>query len=336
MNIGDGDTKYSWIDDWADIPDSESARNGWSHHGIVVTRDSEVISYHAGDATMLVFDLEGNFLRSWDVEFADAHGITLVEDGGTEYLWIADNGRKRKPEFGYDYPAGGGRVVGQVVKMALDGNIVMRLEQPNLPIYESGDYMPTCISVDEERHGGSGDVWVTDGYGQSYIHRYNSSGEYQSSINGEEGDAGAFNCPHGIWIDRRKSVPELYVADRTNSRIQVYDLEGNFKRVFGSDFLTSPSAFAVDGERMVVAELRARLAILDIHDNLVAYLGDNETVCEAEGWPNNKNQQGEVVASQLLEQGKFNSPHGIATDADGNIYVAEWLIGGRFTKLARI
>ena len=119
----------------------------------------------------------------------------------------------------------------------------------------------------------------------------------------------------------------MYIADRANRRIQVYDLEGKFKRAFGSEFLTSPSAFVAVGDLLIVAELRARLALLDLDDNLVGYLGDNTTVAEVEGWPN--------VPSHLVEPGKFNSPHGIATDERGNIYVAEWLIGGRFTKLVK-
>ena len=120
----------------------------------------------------------------------------------------------------------------------------------------------------------------------------------------------------------------MYIADRGNRRIQVYDLEGNFKRACGSEFLTSPSAFAAAGDLLIVAELRARLALLNLADNLIGYLGDNTSVAEVEGWPN--------VPSHLVEPGKFNSPHGIATDERGNIYVAEWLIGGRFTKLAKI
>ena len=59
---------------------------------------------------------------------------------------------------------------------------------------------------------------------------------------------------------------------------------------------------------MVVAELRARLAVLDKDDNLLCYLGDNEQVCSVDGWPNNRNASGEPVPSALLEPGKFNSP----------------------------
>ena len=87
---------------------------------------------------------------------------------------------------------------------------------------------------------------------------------------------------------------------------------------------------------MVVAELRARLAVLDKEDGLICYLGDNEAVCSADGWPNNKNDSGEIIATALLEPGKFNSPHGMAIDSDDSIYVAEWLIGGRFTKLEKL
>ena len=91
--------------------------------------------------------------------------------------------------------------------------------------------------------------------------------------------------------------------------------------------MTSPSVFAAAGDLLIVGGLRARLALLDLADNLVGYLGDNTKVAEVEGWPN--------VPGHQVEPGKFNSPHGIATDDQGNIYVAEWLIGGRFTKLVK-
>ncbi len=86
---------------------------------------------------------------------------------------------------------------------------------------------------------------------------------------------------------------------------------------------------------MIVAELQARLTVIDVDDRLVAYLGENPSVVEVDGWPNNKNDQGKPIRTKLLEPGKFHAPHGIATDADGNIYVAEWGIGGRYEKLAK-
>ena len=335
MRVGSGDNTYRWKEDWADLPDSENAKNGWAHHGVVVTESGDVITFHPGDSTIVVLGSAGSVLRTWDLAVADAHGMTLVKEGGADYLWIADNGRKRQFQLGYDYPPSTGPYSGKVIKTTLDGEIVSTLPKPDLAVYQEGNYSPTFVAVNEERHGGNGDVWVTDGYGESYIHRFNKSGEYLSSINGDEGQAGRFACPHGIFIDRRRGDGELYVADRTNHRIQVYDLEGQFKRAFGSEFLSSPSGFVTHGDLMVVAELRARLALLDIDDNLLCYLGDNEQVCSVDGWPNNRNAHGNLVPTALLEPGKFNSPHGMAVDAQGNLYVAEWLIGGRFIKLER-
>ncbi|HVC33803.1 MAG TPA: hypothetical protein VNL16_09865 [Chloroflexota bacterium] len=335
MQIGSGEHTYAWIDRWARIPDTETARLGWAHHAVVATADGKIIAFHPGDPTTLVFDRDGNLQSAWNADLAEAHGMTVVQDGGTEYLWIADQGAKRALQDGYTYQMASKGW--QVVKTTLDGKIVARLsEPPPLALYAEKRYAPTWVAVNEERHGGNGDVWVTDGYGQSYVHRYNNAGAYVGSINGEEGRAGAFACPHAIWVDPRKAEPELYVADRTNHRIQVYDLDGRFKRVFGSDFLSSPSAFARIGDRLVIGELRARLTILDENDQLVCYLGENEAVCGVDGWPNVKDEQGAISRTDRLEPGRFNSPHGLAADGDGNLYVSEWLIGGRFTKLAKI
>lgn len=335
MRIGSGDHAYRWIQDWAQIPDSAEAGTGWAHPGVVVTRDGLVITFHQSDPTVLVFDQKGNLQRSWDVELTEGHGITLVEEDGTEFLWIADPGRKRLPENGYQYPERTSPISGQVVKLDLSGRTVMSLTPPDLALYQRENYCPTFVAVNEERHGGNGDIWVADGYGQSYVHRYDQSGKYLGSINGAEGLAGRFNCPHAIFIDRRKAEPEMYVADRANRRVQVYDLAGNYRRDFGTDFLTSPSGFLTYGDVMIVAELRARLTLLDLNDNFLAYLGENEAACRVDGWPNSKNPSGEIVPTGPLTPGKFNSPHGMAVDREGNLYVAEWLIGGRFTKLLK-
>jgi hypothetical protein len=99
------------------------------------------------------------------------------------------------------------------LKTTPDGQIVTILPKPSVDVYREGNYSPTLVAVDEERYGGSGDIWVADGYGESYVHRYDKPGRYIRSINGEEGNAGRFACPHGIFIDRRREVSELYIAD---------------------------------------------------------------------------------------------------------------------------
>ncbi len=179
---------------------------------------------------------------------------------------------------------------------------------------------------------GAGTFWVADGYGQSLVHRYRNDGTYVSSLDGTEG-AGRFDCPHGVFLDRRHAEPELWVADRGNARAQVYGLDGSFLRVVGETFLNSPSAFASSGANLVVAELHARLAVLGPEDQFVCYLGDNGEVCHQPGWPNGVDGLEHPVRAPGLRPGRFNSPHGLAADGNGRLYVAEWLIGGRMIKL---
>lgn len=316
MLIGSDAHQYEWIEKWAKIPDTETARTGWAHHDIAVSETGSIIAFHQADPTVLVFDADGNLTRHWDATVQNAHGMSIVKEGDEEYLWLADN------------------LSAQVLKTTLDGQVVMSVERPDLDVYREGKYSPTGVAVYEERRGGNGDIYVTDGYGSSYVHHYDRDGKHIGSINGDEGEGGRFATPHGIWIDTRKSEPELYIADRSNGQIQVYDLEGGFKRAFGTgrgaDWLHSPSGFAIWGDFMVIPELRgSRVTILDRDDSLVCYLGENTGAFKLnEGWPN--------VPHDTLIQGKFNSPHGIAADGDGNIYVAEWLVGGRINKLAKV
>ena len=82
----------------------------------------------------------------------------------------------------------------------------------------------------------------------------------------------------------------------------------------------SPSGFITHGDQMMVVELRARLTVLDADDRVVTYLGDNSGVEDVEGWPN--------PPAEYIEPGKFNGPHGMAADADGNLYITELIIGG--------
>ena len=310
MQITREDRTYTWIEHWARTPDTESSRANGRTHGVVVSETGRVIVFHQADPAVLVFAEDGSLETAWGDRFGGAHGLTLVKEEDTEYLWLTD------------------QLSGEVVKMTLSGDTVQQLACPPIPAYEQGKYVPTWVAVHEERLGGSGDIWVADGYGQNYVHRFDKTGQYLASINGEEGEAGAFKCPHGIFVDTRKVEAELYIADRGNRQVQVYDMEGRFKRAFGNHVLTSPCGFVTHGEELLIPELFARLAVLDGEDRLVCYLGENESVVGISGWPNHP--------AELIEPGKFNSPHGMAADPNGNLYVVEWIIGGRITKLERM
>lgn len=333
MEIKIGSTRYEWIENWVHLPLDETASRGWAHPGLTVTKAGEVVTCHPGKPIILFLNSAGLLSRSWSLALIEAHGLTAAREGQADYLWIADNGHKPNPEQGYRDPAIVGP--GRVVKTDLMGTLVLELSSPPLEVYREGDFRPTSITVFEERLGGDGAVWVADGYGQSYVHCYDRAGNYVKSVSGEEGEAGRFSTPHAIFIDTRKSEPELYIADRLNSRVQVYDLDGHFKRAFGSEFLIRPGGFAPLGDWLVIGDLYARLTVVDTDDRLVTHVGANDPVLERQGWPNRIMPNGETGAPEF-EPGKFNSPHAVASDGAGNLYVAEWVIGGRMIKLQKI
>ena len=324
--LGSGDYRFKWIDNWARIPDTKSGRENGRTHGVVVSSSGDVLVFSQANPAVLVFSSDGELKSSWGDRFLGAHGMTLVREGEEEFLWLTDQD------------------TGEVVKTTLDGRTVMNLERADHPVYQEKKYIPTWVAVNEERFGGNGDIWVADGYGSFYVHRYDRRGRYLDSINGEEGHGGAFDCPHGLWTDVRRKrreerevedpehhieSAELYIADRGNRRIQVYSMDGKYRRHFGATFFSSPDGACAYGKRaLLVPELFARITLLDEDDDLVCHLGANPEALKKEGWPN--------LPEEHIQPGFFNSPHAAAADDRGNIYVVEWIIGGRITKLEAV
>lgn len=299
--------RFEWIEDWVTIPSTPSSRENGRTHGVAVAKDGTVVVFHQANPAVLLYEPDGSIRGVWGDRFPGAHGLTLVEENGEEFLWLTD-------EF-----------TGSVVKATLTGRVLHELQPPSHPAYDDEAYSPTWVAVNEERFGGNEDIWVADGYGAGLVHRYDRDGNYISTLSGDAA-AGRFDCPHGLYMRHVSGRHELIVADRGNRRFQVFDAEGAFLRVFGDDVLKLPCAcFELNGD-LIVPELNARLAILDEDGTLRGLLGRNESVCDRDDWPN--------VPSHERHPGKFNSPHAAAADGEGNIYVVEWIVGGRVTKLA--
>lgn len=315
MIIHVGDLKYEWVDDWA----KNQKTDGHSHHGLVVSKTGDIITAHNTIPEILIFDQDGNLKKSFLVPVIENHGLSLSEENGTEYLWITDIGRK-----------GANTRPAQVLKVDLDGKVHLTIRQEDLKLPSSDKFCPTCTAIDPV----SGNIWITDGYGSNRIFCLNPKKEVLFKIDGTEGAAGAFNCPHWIFFDTRKKDVELYIADRANNRIQVYSTKGKFLRCIDSG-LTTPSVFSIFDKYMVIGELKARLVILDINDKIVGTIGEALQHVSKEGWPN-RVVDGKKIAPADVKIGEFNSPHGMSADKNGNIYVSEWLLGDRFTKLSRI
>jgi sugar lactone lactonase YvrE len=160
----------------------------------------------------------------------------------------------------------------------------------------------------------TGEIFVSDGYGNARVHRFSADGKLIKSW-GEPGNgAGQFNLPHGIAVDERNLV---YLADRENERIEVFDADGNLKSVWPGIY--RPSAICVKQGRVYVTELGHRLYI----DNVLFKPSVNPPWARVRVFDTEGRELTAFGGPEGWLAGNFFAPHGICVDSSGNIYVAE-------------
>ncbi|MEM1013722.1 MAG: hypothetical protein AAGI46_16055 [Planctomycetota bacterium] len=320
--VTSGDSSYEFVTDWVKVG-KDGNRAGGPTHGVQVLRDGRIVVFHQnapGDDAIIFFDADGNRLSSFG-DYPGAHGLTAAGDA----LWVTDE------------------KTAAVHKLSLDGKLIRELAPPPQSLIDDNPdparrrFVPTwAVEMD------NGDVMVADGYGTHRVYRYGPSGSLDGHLDGV-GEAGRFNEPHGIEIGPTGAggESELWVTDRSNRRVCVYK-DGSLAR-HSDTACHSPAAFAFHDGLIYVAEIAGSVKILDPHLNVLADLAQSPDITpltreadpgwvpleqnRPEGWPN--------VAEGLLHAGSFHTPHGIDVDADGNIYVVEWYVGGRVSKLIR-
>jgi hypothetical protein len=249
-------------------------------------------------------------LDTWGAELAGGlHGMALVERDGEQHLLLTHIGRH------------------EVLAATLAGEILWRLGYPEESgVYASAEgYRPTSIAPLPD-----GGFVVADGYGASWIHRYDAEQRYVSSFGGPGSELGQLSCPHGITALEVEGETLLVVADRENHRLQVFDLEGQARRAVGDvehDLLRRPCHAHRHDAALAVADLAGRVTLLDRDLGLIGHLGEQ---------PDPARRARNDVPPAEWEAGRFLAPHCAAWDSAGNLYVTDWVSAGRITKLARV
>lgn len=182
--------------------------NGWKFGRVsAVATDSAGLVYvfQRGPKAdpLVVFDAKGNYVRSWGKGmFGNPHGLRVDKD---DNVWVTDNG---------DH---------QVMKFSKTGELLLKLGiRGKSGADDKTFYRPTDIAF-----APGGDVYISDGYGNSRVVKISKEGKYLMAWGKRGTKPGEFNIPHSVAVDSHGTV---YVSDRENNRIQIFDANGKFLR----------------------------------------------------------------------------------------------------------
>jgi DNA-binding beta-propeller fold protein YncE len=240
---------------------------------------------------ILHFDPSGKLIASFGAGmFVFPHGITIDREGN---VWVADaDGKNGKGH--------------QVIKFSPTGKVLMRLGKSGMPGNAPGYFnRPTGVAIAR-----NGDIFVSDGHGgdsNARVVKFSKSGQLLTAWGKKGSGPGEFDVPHAIAVDSKERV---YVADRSNSRVQVFDATGKFIadwKQFGR-----PSGVYVDA-------------------NDVIYVADSQTTdkdnCPTDPGCRRGIRIGDAADGSVKyfiprPDGDPVGPEGVAADASGNVYGA--------------
>lgn len=282
--VGSGNFVYAPVEGWGIGPAGHEL--GLVSAVATDSRDRVYIFNRPPAAAILIFDRDGAFIESWGQDiFTAPHSIWI---DAADHLYLTDTG---------DHT---------LRRCTADGRVLQVWGTPGQPGAPGAPFnRPTWAMT-----GPSGALYVTDGYGQSRVHKFASSGELLLSW-GEPGSGpGQFGLPHAVWVDRDERV---YVVDRENHRIQIFDSDGGYLNEWGG--FERPQGIYVGADDIVyIAEARPRISILTLDGEVLSEWG------EAGDAP-----------------GQFKQfPHALWVDSHGDLYVGEVTGHRLFQKFARV
>ncbi len=243
--------------------------------GVALDKNEHIFVLHRGPFPLMEFSEQGTFIRTiGDGLFEGAHGLRIDPDGN---LWTTDVTTHLVLRFNTD-----GHVTMVLGRKGRAGETEMLFNQP------------TDIGF-----GPNGEIFVTDGYGNSRVVKFDREGNFLKAWGKKGKEPGEFNLPHTIVVD---SQGKVYVGDRDNLRLQIFDLDGNFitqwthaGAPWGLELVDSGTLFMADG-----------------YANRVVKLDTNGKILGSFGSP------GKTA-------GKFAFAHAIAVNKQGEIFVSEIL-----------
>ncbi len=299
---------FKTVPDWLKLPEGRPVL-GNQHGDVAVSSKGEVyVSVQDPQAGLQVYAPDGKFLRNVPDAPNDFHGFVIRTQPDGEFIF-------------------GSRLREQtIVKMTLDGKVVMTIPGSAIPDQfknrnaRSGQLALALTGLDVAPNG---DLYVTDGYASDYIHRFDRTGKYLTSFGGKK-EPYNFSTLHKLAMDTRFQPVRIIACDRANNRVVHLSLNGDFLGVVAKDLLL-PAAVTISGDYAIIGELKGRVSVLDKAGAVVARLGANT----GEGVGTNQ------LKPEFWKPGIVVSPHGVAVNQHGDLFVSEFNMFGRVHRFDR-
>ncbi|HYV35258.1 MAG TPA: peptidyl-alpha-hydroxyglycine alpha-amidating lyase family protein [Gemmataceae bacterium] len=240
---------------------------------VATDSNDNVFIFHRGKNPVMVFTPDGKFLRSWgDEHFKSPHGLRIDKDNN---VWTTDTGYH------------------QVLKFDPNGKLLLSLGTKGQAGNTPDRYdRPTDVAV-----AANGEFYVTDGYGNFRVLKYSKDGKLLKQWGKKGKGPGEFNLPHAICVD---SKGQVYVGDRDNGRIQVFDADGKFLAQWKEGRWPYGMFLTREGQMFVADGWTNWVRVLDKDGKELGRWGGT-----GKG------------------PGQFGMPHMLCVDSQGAVYVAE-------------
>jgi len=301
------------------------AVNSKGHVFVFSRGNTEGPAYGAAAAELLEFGADGRYLREIGhhlYAWSFAHAVKVDQQ---DNIWVTDKGSDMVIKFD---PAGRvAMVFGRKQEASDDGTGPLKHVRPPLPPVDGLFRQVTDVAWDP-----AGNTYISDGYINSRVAKVDKDGNWVKSW-GEPGDGpGQFNVPHSIAVD---GVGNVYVADRGNRRIQVFDGDGKFLRQITIDIPAPADARPAIGNRPVAA---TGTMAPGAPWAICITPGPKQVLYSADAYPGRiyKLSLDGKVLGMFGQSGKqlkqFGWIHEIACPSENQLYVAE-LLNWRVQKL---
>lgn len=297
--VGHGNFKYTIDKNWG-IQNFKKFPIDHCHEMVIDKKNRILMTTTHPKNNILIFDRSGKIKDSWSINYNGAHGLSILDEGDEEFLFITD------PENH------------KVCKTSINGKKIFELNYPKeIKDYNSEkDFKPTetCIAP-------NGDIYVADGYGKDFIIRYDSNGNYIGHFGGKGDKNENFDCCHGITIDNRdKNNMTLLITSRSKNEFKRFTLDGIYKETISLPgcWICRP---VIKGGNLFFAVIVTKS--WDKYDGMLAVLDRNNKVVSLPGG-NKPEYLKNVLTPPISDKKSFLNPHDVCIDEDENIYVPQW------------